>query len=233
MILDWDRAPAEQMALDEAHLLGLGPQGPLDRVLRFTTWSPVGTSLGYFQKLEAFGELPPGPVVRRQTGGGAIHHAGELTFTFAAPETDALYRGPVAESYDRVHALLAAALLDLGVPAEPRGERELASEHAGTGMCFAKSSRFDLVWPNPSGRLAKGVGSAQRRRGGRVLHHGSIKILVDPYEPDVALVPGETQAVLNAWLPHLAQAGVSYETSPLTDAERTHARDRAEHFLER
>ncbi len=221
------------MALDEAHLLGLGPQGPLDRVLRFTTWSPAGTSLGYFQRLEEFAELPPGPVVRRQTGGGAIHHAGELTFTLAAPDSDPLYRGPVAESYDRLHALLAAALVDLGLPAEPRGERELASEHAGTGMCFAKSSRFDLIWPNPSGRLAKGVGSAQRRRGGRVLHHGSIKLLVDPYEPDVALVPSAPLAVLEAWLPHLARAGVTYEPSPLSGTELNHATERAEHFIER
>lgn len=221
------------MALDEAHLLGLSARASEDRVLRFTTWSPAGTSLGYFQKLEEFDELPPGPVVRRQTGGGAIHHAGELTFTFAAPETDPLYRGPVAESYDRVHALLSAALVDLGVPAEPRGERELASEHAGTGMCFAKSSRFDLVWPNSSGRLAKGVGSAQRRRGGRVLHHGSIKLQADPFERDVALVPGTPRAVLDAWLPHLARAGVAYGESSLSDAELAHAKERAEHFRER
>lgn len=218
------------MALDEAHLLGLGPLGQEDRVLRFTTWSPAGTSLGYFQKLTDLTQLPEGPIVRRQTGGGAIHHADELTFSFAAPDSDPLYSGPVAESYTRIHGLLSAALRDLGLESEPRAEQTLASEHPDSGMCFAKSSRFDLIWPNGDGRPAKGVGSAQRRRGGRVLHHGSIKLRADPYERDVAVVERDARAILDAWLPHLGRAQVALEESAISPAELAHCRARAEHF---
>ena len=51
-----------------------------------------------------------GALVRRITGGGAIHHQRELTFSLGLPLDHPLYAGPVAASYERVHALIAAAL---------------------------------------------------------------------------------------------------------------------------
>lgn len=177
---------AFQMALDELLLEGAGASArPTLRIYRV---DPPGLSLGWFQTLAdvpAAKELPH--VSRRLTGGGAIHHGAELTFALAAPKEHPCYLGPVADSYARVHTLLAAALRTFGIDAELRGPRALASDAAGTGMCFQESSALDLVWPRAGdGALAKGVGSAQRRRGGRVLHHGSIKLADDPLEPGVA-----------------------------------------------
>jgi lipoate-protein ligase A len=178
LITTWGAAPAFNMGLDEA-LLESAESPP---TLRFYSWHPDTLSLGYFQR---FADVPgtdrAGAVVRRITGGGAIHHVRELTFSIAASLDHPLYRGPIADSYARVHEAIRSALAEVGVPAEIRGERDLVSDRAGTGMCFHKSSAIDLVWGE-----RKGVGSAQRRKGGRVLHHGSIKLGSSPLEGSIA-----------------------------------------------
>ena len=84
----WDASPALAMGLDEALLEEPGAPP----TLRLYTWSPDTLSLGYFQR---FADVPaaaragepggPGAVVRRITGGGAIHHVHELTFSIASP----------------------------------------------------------------------------------------------------------------------------------------------------
>ena len=178
-ITTWGAPPAFNMGLDEALLLDADAQP----TLRFYSWSPDTLSLGYFQK---FDEVPAtakaSAVVRRLTGGGAIHHVNELTFSFTAPLKNPLYAGNVGKSYTRIHGAIARALAELGVGAHARGkDHNLDSEQPETGMCFHKSSCEDLVWSN-----RKGVGSAQRRKNGRVLHHGSIKLGTSPLEGNIA-----------------------------------------------
>lgn len=178
LVTTWNAQPAFNLGLDEALLESSG--APV--TVRFYSWKPGALSLGYFQRLaDVPAALDARAVVRRFTGGGAIHHQRELTFSIAADAEHPLYRGPIAESYARVHAAVARALGTFGVTAELRGERSLASEREGTGMCFHKSSPLDLVWNE-----RKGVGSAQRRSKGRVLHHGSIKLGTTPLEGDIA-----------------------------------------------
>ena len=150
--------------------------------LRFYTWRPDALSLGYFQR---FADIPAtraiGSIVRRQTGGGAIHHADELTFALATTLDDPLYRGVVADSYARIHTALAEAFRPFGVEASLRGGASCTSDVEGTGMCFHESTPLDLVWDR-----RKGVGSAQRRTKRRVLHHGSIKLGRTEHEAGVA-----------------------------------------------
>ncbi len=178
LLTTWEAEPGFNMALDEALLEGDGAEP----TLRFYTWRPEAVSLGYFQRWADLEPLVAGRVaVRRATGGGAIHHAQELTFSIAAPLSHPLYRGDVRSSYARVHGAIAAALAQLGVRAEPRAGRGLRSDRAESAMCFHASTELDLVW---DGR--KGVGSAQRRARGRVLHHGSIKLGASPLEGEVA-----------------------------------------------
>jgi lipoate-protein ligase A len=188
LIPTWNAHPAFNMGLDQALLESRGAP----TTLRFYTWKPSTLSLGYFQRAADVPELADATsVVRRITGGGAIHHHRELTFSIAAELDHPLYRGPIGESYARVHRAIAAALAEFGVAAELRGERALASERAGSAMCFHRSTPLDLVWNE-----RKGVGSAQRRTGGRVLHHGSIKVGGSPLEGAVATLaearPGVT-----------------------------------------
>ena len=246
VITTWNAAPGWNMALDEALLHSPG-ESP---VLRLYTWSPDTLSLGYFQRIQdvpaasafradAEGEpLPsgfrgglPGALVRRLTGGGAIHHTGELTFSITAPASHPLYRGPVELSYGRVHEAIAAALSAAGVQATTRGDSRLASDVDSTGMCFHKSAAVDLVW---AGR--KGVGSAQRRKGGRVLHHGSIKLAPTPLESGVATVEEAGGSYTpESFAPLLLHAfrgafGATFTPSVPTEGERDAARERAPFF---
>ena len=223
------------MALGEALLLC----GPSEVTLRLYTWSPDTLSLGYFQKLSevppaarfAAGERGgalPGALVRRLTGGGAIHHTSELTFSISAPLEHPLYRGPLEGSYRRVHAAIATALAAVGIHAEPRGARVLDSEREATGMCFHKSAAVDLVWKGK-----KGVGSAQRRKAERVLHHGSIKLASTALEGSIATVGGGVTAEELA--PHCIAAmqaafGMCAEPDEPRTEELAHAEARADFF---
>lgn len=179
------------MGLDEALLRSVG-SAP---TLRLYSWHPDAISLGYFQ---AFRDVPAaaghGNVVRRLTGGGAIHHhPGELTFSIAIDAEHPAYRGSVPDSYERSHGAVIAALEALGVMGVRmrRGEPS-SSDRQGTGMCFHESTPQDISWEVPGTGFAKGVGTAQRRvrenGTARVLHHGSIKLTGSPLEPGVATV---------------------------------------------
>jgi lipoate-protein ligase A len=182
LVVTWGADPSFNMGLDEA-LLEAAEAPP---TLRLYSWSPDTLSLGYFQSLaDVPGHERAKALVRRITGGGAIHHVRELTFSIAASLDHPIYRGPIAQSYARVHAAIADALRGVGVEATPRGSTPLASDREGTGMCFHTSTPLDLAW---DGR--KGVGSAQRRKHGRVVHHGSIKLGDSVLETGVATIPG-------------------------------------------
>jgi lipoate-protein ligase A len=231
LITTWGADPGFNMGLDEALLEG-GENPP---TVRFYSWSPDTLSLGYFQRLaDVPGAERAGALVRRITGGGAIHHTGELTFSLSAPLGHPLYRGPVAESYARVHAAVIAALGAIGIAAELCGARDLASDREGTGMCFHASTPLDIVW-----NARKGVGSAQRRRGGRVLHHGSIKLASSPLEGAIATIgesaPGVDLAALAAVLRETFESalGISLESGVPSPAERLRARELGRRYLER
>ena len=182
LLTTWDASPQLAMGLDEVLLEAAG-SAP---TLRFYSWRPDTLSLGYFQRLADVAAAPrAGAVVRRITGGGAIHHAAELTFSIALDQGHPIYRGPVSASYERVHAAIAAALAPLGHEALPRGDAALASDRADTGMCFHVSTPLDLAL---AGR--KLLGSAQRRKAERILHHGSIKLGASPLEEGIPGLAG-------------------------------------------
>ena len=222
LITTWGAAPGFNMGLDEA-LLESFESPP---TLRFYTWRPDTLSLGYFQRFaDVAGTDRAGAVVRRITGGGAIHHVHELTFSITASLDDPVYRGPVAESYARVHEAIRAALAEIGVPAQARGARDLVSDREGTGMCFHKSSAEDLVWGS-----RKGVGSAQRRKAGRVLHHGSIKLGASALEGEIATAaehrPGLSPEEFAPLLARAIQAhfAIALEPAVPSPSERSEAK---------
>lgn len=184
LITTWGADPAFNMGLDEALLLSTDSPP----TLRFYTWNPDTLSLGYFQRFDdVVGTDRAGAVVRRITGGGAIHHVRELTFSLTAPEDHCVFAGPIPESYKRVHAAIQRALKELGIEAELRGDGALTSDREDTGMCFHESTELDIAWG-----AKKGVGSAQRRKDGRVLHHGSIKLGSSPLEGSIATIGEHT-----------------------------------------
>jgi lipoyl(octanoyl) transferase len=172
-------APADgawNMAVDEVLLDGVAA-GTTPPTLRFYEWMPPCLSLGYFQPFDVVdvdGCRARGiEVVRRPTGGRAILHDRELTYSVALPASVLGHDGGVLPSYHRLSLALQQGLLWLGVPAN------LAPESAATGSaehgpaCFDRPSAHEILL---NGR--KLVGSAQMRRGGGLLQHGSI--LIEP-----------------------------------------------------
>jgi lipoate-protein ligase A len=215
------------MAVDEVLLASPSPRP----TLRFYTWQPAALSLGYFQRWADFASLAGQPIVRRFSGGGAIHHADELTFSIAAPQQHPLYAGEVRQSYERVHDLLALALAEFGVSARMRGATPLVSDVAASAMCFHQSTDVDLAWDG-----AKGVGSAQRRKDERVLHHGSIKLGGTALEPGVATLrtraPALTAEELAARIEavFVRELGAVLEPSELDEGELERAERRASFY---
>ena len=230
LITTWNAQPAFNMGLDEALLESHGSPP----TLLFYTWKTATLSLGYFQR---FDDVPAArearSVVRRITGGGAIHHHRELTFSLVCDAAEPLYAGSIGESYERVHQAIAVALRGLGIEPVLRGERRLASERQDTGMCFHHSSALDLVWDE-----RKGVGSAQRRTHGRVLHHGSIKLGTTALEGDIATCERYARGLSpESFAPALrsafeSQLGLRLESGVPDALERARAKELGPRFVD-
>jgi lipoate-protein ligase A len=180
-VLRDEPAPAAwNMAVDDALL-----QRATEPTLRLYGWWPHAVSLGWFQRFAEFADLPPGtPIVRRRTGGGAIHHGDELTFALVLP-ADLLPRD-VAASYVLLHDAIRAALADCGIACERLDAGHAPTPRPITRWCFAEPGRDDLV--TARGKL---LGSAQRRvqtPSPRVLHHGSLVVSTPALTPFVAAI---------------------------------------------
>jgi lipoyl(octanoyl) transferase len=148
----------------------------LDRVvrsggafLRLYRWDPPTLSIGRNQRIEE----PHVPVVRRPTGGKAVWHDNEVTYAVAAPI--GLF-GSLRNAYCEIHTLLATALRSLGVDAILAPDRPTHPPPDGSTSCFASPVGGEIL---VAGR--KLVGSAQVRRAGAFLQHGSI--LLDGSQP--------------------------------------------------
>jgi lipoate-protein ligase A len=133
-------------------------------------------------------------VVRRPTGGRAILHHREITYSVAAPTTV----GALSTSYAEINRVLAGALQRLGVPASVSTEARAVKP--GPTPCFDVPSPGELI---AGGR--KLVGSAQWRSGDAFLQHGSILVDDDQSLLTTVLVapgpPPPAAATLRAFLP--------------------------------
>ncbi len=170
------RSGAENMATDES-LLEQAIAAGLE-TLRLYRWNEPTVSLGYFQKdddpvlRQRFAGLPR---VRRLSGGGALLHDRELTYSIALPATHPLADAPTV-LYDRVHGALVDWLNSLGAPARVRGEKRNEPEPF---LCFGRGDPRDVVL-GPH----KIIGSAQRRRRGAILQHGALLLERSPFAPE-------------------------------------------------
>jgi lipoate-protein ligase A len=174
---------AENMAADE-RLLKEAAAGNALPVLRFYTWSPPAVSLGRFQdedtsvRKEACRRRGI-DIVRRITGGRAVLHDQELTYSIIARLDNDQFPNDVLGTYKVIASGLLAGLGNLGISAEMVSR---SGRHAGMvrhnpkePACFSSPSWYEIL---VSGR--KIIGSAQRRVAGAFLQHGSILIGYDP-----------------------------------------------------
>jgi lipoate-protein ligase A len=168
---------AWNMAVDEAILVGVGNCGS-PPTLRLYAWAPPCLSIGYAQpfsdvdipQLQARGwEL-----VRRPTGGRAVLHTDEMTYSVIAPLEEPRVAGTVLETYHRLAQTLVEALNEIGSQVEINENSAISHYSRSNPVCFEVPSTYEIT---VGGR--KLLGSAQARRKEGVLQHGSLPLSGD------------------------------------------------------
>ncbi len=195
-LVDQPRAGAENMAVDQAMLVAAAERRIA--LLRIYRWERPTVSLGYFQKYRDYLQQPrmrDVDCVRRATGGGAIVHHHDWTYSLALPDhlLPASNLGAANPVYECVHAGVVQWLNRLGVPAEQWRAKKADYDSAGdpkSFLCFERRSDGDVV-----ARGSKILGSAQRRRRGGVLQHGSLLLRKSEFAPQLAGAAETIQAV--------------------------------------
>lgn len=164
------------MALDEAvSVFVRGGQCP--PTLRFYSWDRPSLSIGCFQKTGGIDRdylrEKDIPLVRRPTGGRAILHAEELTYSFSS-KTEGAFQAGILETYKKISSALGLALKALGI--EPEMERTRKGSYSKSPFCFQSRSYGELSAASGGRKLA---GSAQRRWQDGFLQQGSIPFEID------------------------------------------------------
>ena len=177
LIYDKPTVGPVNMAVDEAILWAVS-EGLAPPTLRLYAWEPPCLSLGYAQRfadVDWEGLKAKGwDVVRRPTGGRAILHTDELTYSISVPLEHPLAVGNVVESYRRISRALVIALEHLGLSPRADQRAEKRGKANNGPVCFETPSHYEIT---AGGR--KLVGSAQVRRKAGILQHGTLPLYGD------------------------------------------------------
>lgn len=211
------------MAID-SWLLQQHRQGLHPPALRFYGWSPPAISLGYHQRRypkewEAIAwRGKPLELVRRPTGGRAVLHQGDLTYAIVTSG----FEGKRWDIYETLCEFLVRGWRSLGVQLH---YGSAGRGYAGNPNCFGTATGADLVMSDGT----KLIGSAQVRRGGAILQHGSIRLSPDRDLFDrVFGEPIRRDRFPDIPIPEIIEAlseaardcfGVRFETQPLSEEE--------------
>jgi len=196
---DWNMA-VDAALMDSAEQTGRA-------TLRFYRWDEPTLSLGYFQthaSRAGHAASHAAPMVRRSTGGGAIVHDAELTYSLTAPVAHPLASDAEA-MYRLLHGALVDALTDWNVTAElcQGGSGGRAADEPF--LCFQRRSVGDVIVASQ-----KIAGSAQRRRRGVILQHGSVLLRRSSTAPELmglTELPGKPLSdsdLMAAWIQTIA-----------------------------
>ena len=176
---------AWNMAVDESILEHIG-RGKSFSTLRLYSWEPPCLSLG---RAQPFADVDVHrlnqrgwDVVRRPTGGRAILHTDELTYSIIAPTDEPRIAGSILESYNRLARALLQAVKSLGLPVEIKEDSGVHPEMSNP-VCFEVPSAYEITVHGK-----KLIGSAQARRKEGVLQHGSLPLTGDLARITQALV---------------------------------------------
>jgi lipoate-protein ligase A len=224
LLIDPPAPGAWNMAVDQALLEWAAGQGGC--CWRFYGWDQPTLSLGYFQKYEDRLEHAPSrgcPAVRRLTGGGAVVHDAELTYSLVVPGNHplAVRRNLL---YETIHASLIRVLANWGVAAT-LCEGSPSREQPQPLLCFRRRAPGDvLVGP------IKIAGSAQRRRRSAVLQHGTLLLRRSAAAPELAALEDlagkaiPADHLVDAWLHELSgRLAVRWCSQTLTQGPRQRA----------
>jgi len=192
--------------MDEAVLESMG-RGDSLPTLRLYAWDPACLSLGFAQRyadvdvtrLRARGW----DVVRRITGGRAILHTDELTYSVVGPADNPILAGSVLESYNRLARALLTAVRALELPVEMK-EGKADESGQSNPVCFEVPSTYEITVDGK-----KLIGSAQARRKEGVLQHGSLPLTGNLTRITEALVFADESARAEAAKRLLARAATA------------------------
>ncbi len=151
--------------------------------LRLYGWKRPTLSIGYSQNISKHVDLKSCeknkiPVVRRFTGGRALLHQYELTYSVIAPIPHHTFPGNLKGSFKRISQAILESLKIGGIEADQVSERKSRKENTGLKMspaCFSASNHCEIVFQGK-----KLVGSAQRRLRSAFLQHGSVILDTNP-----------------------------------------------------
>lgn len=164
------------MALDEA-LSFFARKGDSPPVLRMYGWSGPSVSLGAFQKIADidcdYCAASKIPIVRRPTGGRAILHGDELTYSFSSPNSG-IFSGSLPDSYRKLGIVFQRSFDLAGLRCAMKSEREKGKNLVRSALCFSSTSLGEI---SCSG--SKIIGSAQKRWPDGFLQQGSIPFSID------------------------------------------------------
>jgi len=209
------------MAVDEAIMI-LHSQDKVPPTLRFYSWEPAALSLGYFQKAESEIDYQSCQsegvdLVRRLTGGRAILHDQELTYSIIIREEYNLLSDSIEKSYQQISSGLVNGLQSLGIPAELKAvERGKKAPAGHSAACFDAPSWYEVILDNK-----KLIGSAQRRKNNVILQHGSLPLAINTDKIFKLLNYNSEQErkkarrIFNAKSTSLAKAGFNFSDSVL------------------
>ncbi|WP_182868938.1 lipoate--protein ligase family protein [Rhodopirellula sp. JC639] len=230
-----DGQSAWNMAVDQAIAESVGQAAASGAAppytLRFYTWAEPTLSLGYFQSSsDASPRFDRIRRVRRSTGGGAIVHHHELTYSLTVPAR-AGEHGARTDLYRGFHAAVINALHRHGIDARPNHLTPSNADGNEAFLCFARRTDEDLI---VSGY--KVLGSAQRRAKRSILQHGSLLLRSSghaselPGIVDLTSVSLQSDALLNRIVDEFtAMTGVAFHRDALSPEEQA----RAERIAER
>ena len=168
----------QNMAIDEVLAIKSIPHDKKS-VFRVYRWQPYAISLGYNQNPNDLNlekcKRDKIDIVRRPTGGRAVLHAEEITYSIIIPKESDFFSPDVLTTYNRINRGILTGLHLIGVKAElierlPE-EEEKSSVYKHKIPCFSKSAKYEIAYQGK-----KLVGSAQRRYGNSILQHGSILV---------------------------------------------------------
>ena len=156
------------MAIDEA-IFVIREKLSLSPTIRFYSWQPPAISIGYFQKandplLNKY-KIKKIIFVRRFTGGGAILHKDEMTYSLTCSLRYFPFLKDAIKAQMVIHQAIVLGLNNIGINAKLSGEKAELNSY----FCFVKPTSFDVVKEKK-----KIAGSAQRRKNKSFFQHGSI-----------------------------------------------------------
>lgn len=180
----------ENMAIDEA-IFRETIRNQTPPTLRFFGWYPSAVSIGYFQDLKSeidveHCKMAGIDVVRRMTGGKAVYHHDEVTYSLTAASSEKLFPDDIFRTYEIISRCLSSGLSILGINAHLAAldSASVNKKSEMTSSCFSVPSGKELLVANK-----KICGSAQIRTRGGFLQHGSVLMTFDALKAATLTMP--------------------------------------------